>query len=202
MFKRRYELKVLIIDNHDSFVYNIEQYVGSLGAKPIVRKSTEVNLCYAKAINPDRIIVSPGPCSPSDRKYFGNSLEIISSLGKKLDTLGICLGHQGIAYAFGANIMRANKIMHGKVSKIYHDGKSIYNGVKNPFIAARYHSLIVDRDTLPECLIVTAKTEDGEIMGVRHTNYPIEGVQFHPESILTEVGIRIIKNFIDNGVKI
>lgn len=195
-------MKVLIIDNHDSFVYNIEQYVGSLGAKPFVKKSTEISLKYVENLMPDRIIISPGPCSPADKKYFGISLRIISSFGTTIDTLGICLGHQGIAYAFGARIIRSKNIMHGKASKIFHDGRSIYRSLENPIVAGRYHSLIVDGKTVPDELIVTSKTYENEIMGLRHKKYPIEGIQFHPESILTKNGITMIKNFIDRGVEI
>ncbi|MEM0287809.1 MAG: aminodeoxychorismate/anthranilate synthase component II [Nitrososphaerota archaeon] len=195
-------MRVLIVDNHDSFVHNIAQYVGSLGVEPIVKKSTEIDLDYAKSLDPERIIISPGPCAPDDVRYFGVSTELIKVLGRSIDTLGICLGHQGIAYAFGARVVRAKRIMHGKTSKIYHDGKSIYRGIKNPIVAARYHSLIVERETLPEELIVTAQTEEEEVMGIRHTFYPIEGLQFHPESIMTEQGMNIIENFLDNGVKV
>ncbi|MEM3185646.1 MAG: aminodeoxychorismate/anthranilate synthase component II [Conexivisphaerales archaeon] len=195
-------MRVLIVDNHDSFVHNIAQYVGSLGVEPIVKKSTEIDLDYAKSLDPERIIISPGPCAPDDVRYFGVSTELIKVLGRSIDTLGICLGHQGIAYAFGARVVRAKRIMHGKTSKIYHDGKSIYKGIKNPIVAARYHSLIVEKETLPEELIVTAQTEEEEVMGIRHTFYPIEGLQFHPESIMTEQGMNIIENFLDNGVKV
>ncbi|MEM0075500.1 MAG: aminodeoxychorismate/anthranilate synthase component II [Conexivisphaerales archaeon] len=195
-------MRVLIVDNHDSFVHNIAQYVGSLGVEPIVKKSTEIDLDYAKSLDPERIIISPGPCAPDDVRYFGVSTELIKVLGRSIDTLGICLGHQGIAYAFGARVVRAKRIMHGKTSKIYHDGKSIYKGIKNPIVAARYHSLIVEKETLPEELIVTAQTEEQEVMGIRHTFYPIEGLQFHPESIMTEQGMNIIENFLDNGVKV
>ncbi|MEM3267464.1 MAG: aminodeoxychorismate/anthranilate synthase component II [Conexivisphaerales archaeon] len=195
-------MRVLIVDNHDSFVHNIAQYVGSLGVEPIVKKSTEIDLDYAKSLDPERIIISPGPCAPDDVRYFGVSTELIKVLGRSIDTLGICLGHQGIAYAYGARVVRAKRIMHGKTSKIYHDGKSIYKGIKNPIVAARYHSLIVEKETLPEELIVTAQTEEEEVMGIRHTFYPIEGLQFHPESIMTEQGMNIIENFLDNGVKV
>jgi len=195
-------VKVLIVDNYDSFVYNLAQYVGELGGEPIVRRSGEITLEEAIKINPERIILSPGPSHPANRKYFGICLELLSSLSKYIPTLGVCLGHQGIIYAFGGRIIRAKRIMHGKTSLIAHDGLSIFRGVKNPFRATRYHSLVGDESTLPQCLKVTARSlDDGEIMGVRHTVYPIEGIQFHPESILTSEGKKIIKNFLDLGVK-
>jgi len=195
-------VRVLIVDNYDSFVYNLAQYVGEIGGEPIVYRSSEITLEEAIKIDPDRIILSPGPSHPANRKYFGICLELLSSLSKHIPTLGVCLGHQGIIYAFGGRIIRAKRIMHGKTSLIAHDGLSIFRGVENPFRATRYHSLVGDEDTLPRCLKVTARSlEDGEIMGVRHMVYPIEGIQFHPESILTSEGKKIIKNFLDLGVR-
>ncbi|MCX8171124.1 MAG: aminodeoxychorismate/anthranilate synthase component II [Candidatus Bathyarchaeota archaeon] len=195
-------MKVLIIDNYDSFVYNLVQYVGELGGEPIVYRNDEITLGRAAEINPERIIISPGPGNPADRKYFGVCSEILLTLSVRVPTLGVCLGHQGIIHVFSGRIIRAKRIMHGKTSLILHDGEGIFRGVKNPFRATRYHSLVGDRHSLPSCLKVTAKSlDDGEIMGVRHRFYPIEGVQFHPESILTYEGKKIIKNFLDWGVQ-
>ncbi|MEM1585990.1 MAG: aminodeoxychorismate/anthranilate synthase component II [Candidatus Bathyarchaeia archaeon] len=195
-------MRVLIIDNYDSFIYNLAQYVGELGGEPIVYRSNEITLKDAIKINPDRIILSPGPSHPANRKYFGVCLDLLISLSKRVPTLGVCLGHQGIIYAFGGRIIRAKRIMHGKTSLIAHDGLSIFMGVKNPFRATRYHSLVGDESTLPACLKVTARSlDDGEIMGVRHVVYPIEGVQFHPESILTSEGKLLLKNFLNHGVR-
>ena len=194
-------MNVLIIDNHDSFVYNLSQYVGTLGAKPFVYRSDAITVKKAREILPDRIIISPGPGHPRQRRYFGVSTELLKTLGVAIPTLGVCLGHQGIAYAFGAKLEPAEMLVHGKTSRIVHDGKSVFNGIENPLVAARYHSLTVDRSSVPPSLKVTALSlEDGEVMGVRHTEYPIEGVQFHPESIMTIQGYRMIKNFLDYGV--
>jgi anthranilate synthase component 2 len=191
-------MKVLIIDNYDSFVYNIAQYVGELGAKPIVYRNDQITVRRAVRLKPDRIIISPGPGTPEEPKYFGVCLQIIRSISRKIPTLGVCLGHQGIVWAFGGRIVRAKRVMHGKTSIIKHDGEGVFRGIKNPFQAARYHSLVVDGSTLPECFKITAVSlDDGEIMGVRHKLYPIESVQFHPESILTEQGKDILKNFLE-----
>lgn len=194
-------MRVLIVDNYDSFIYNLAQYVGELGGEPIVYRSDEITLKDAIKIEPDRIILSPGPSHPANRRYFGVCLELLTNLSKHVPTLGVCLGHQGIIYAFGGRIVRAKRIMHGKTSLILHDGLSIYRGVENPFKATRYHSLVGDKSALPPCLKVTARSlDDDEIMGVRHKIYPIEGVQFHPESILTSEGKKIIRNFLEWGV--
>jgi len=191
-------LKVLIIDNYDSFVYNLAQYVGELGAEPLVYRNNQITLKKAVKLNPDRIIISPGPGSPSQPRYFGVCPQIIRHLSPKVPTLGVCLGHQGIIWVFGGKIVRAGRIMHGKASLIQHDGKGVFKGVENPLQAARYHSLVAEKASLPRCLTVTAfSLDDGEIMGVRHVEYPIEGLQFHPESILTHCGKQIIKNFLD-----
>jgi anthranilate synthase component 2 len=191
-------LKVLIIDNYDSFVYNLAQYVGELGAEPLVYRNNKITLRRAVRLNPDRIIISPGPGDPSQPRYFGVCPQIIKHLSPKIPTLGVCLGHQGIVWVFGGRIVRASRIMHGKTSLIRHDGKGIFKDVENPLQAARYHSLVAEKASLPKCLIVTAfSLDDGEIMGVRHMEYPIEGLQFHPESILTYCGKQIIKNFLD-----
>ncbi|MBS7658303.1 MAG: aminodeoxychorismate/anthranilate synthase component II [Candidatus Bathyarchaeia archaeon] len=191
-------MKVLIIDNYDSFVYNLYQYVGELGGKPIVLRNNKASLSKVKKIKPDKIIISAGPGTPEDKKYFGFCLEILRRISPKISTLGICLGHQGIITAFGGEIVQAKRLMHGKTSLIIHDGKGIFKGIKNPLLATRYHSLVGRRKDLPKCLIITAESiDDKEIMGVRHKEYSIEGVQFHPESILTLEGKHLIKNFLD-----
>lgn len=190
-------MRVLIIDNYDSFVYNLLQYIGELGAKPTLYRNDEITLEKAMKLRPDRIIISPGPGTPENKRYFGVCSEILREMSCEIPTLGVCLGHQGIIHAFGGRIIRAKRLMHGKTSLIRHDGKGIFTGLENPLEATRYHSLVGDRSSLPSCLKITAESiEDGEIMGVRHLHYPIEGVQFHPESILTRSGKRIIKNFL------
>lgn len=195
-------MKVLVIDNYDSFVYNLVQYLGELGAKPIVYRNDELTLEKALRLKPDRIVISPGPGTPELNRYFGVCSLIIKHISPKTPTLGVCLGHQGIVHVFGGKIVRAKRLMHGKTSLIRHDGEGVFRGVKNPIRATRYHSLIADASTLPECLKVTATSlDDGEVMGVRHIYYPIEGVQFHPESILTEDGKRILENFLYGGEK-
>ena len=190
-------MKVLILDNYDSFVYNLAQYVGFLGAEPMVYRSDAVSLNLVRRIAPDRIIISPGPGTPWSR-YFGVCDSIISELGRDTPILGVCLGHQGIVHLYGGRIVKAKRLMHGKVSMISHNGKGVFKGVPNPFEAARYHSLAADRSSIPLCLEVSATSmDDGEVMAVRHLKYPITGVQFHPESILTDSGMKILKNFID-----
>jgi len=191
-------LKVLVIDNYDSFVYNLVQYIGELGAEVIVYRNDLVNLEQVKKLKPERIVISPGPGTPEDERYFGVCTAILQDVSRKVPTLGVCLGHQGIIYAFGGKIVSAKKLMHGKTCVIKHDGKGIFNGVRNPFTATRYHSLAGDTQAIPSCLKVTAVSiDDGEIMGVRHAEYPIEGVQFHPESILCEDGKLVVKNFLE-----
>jgi anthranilate synthase component 2 len=191
-------LKVLVIDNYDSFVYILVQYVGELEGETIVHRNDQINLNQAMKISPDRIIISPGPGTPEETQYFGVCSQILKHMSCKIPTLGVCLGHQGIIYTFGGTIVRAKRLMHGKTSLIKHDGEGIFKGVKNPFQATRYHSLVGDRKSIPSCLKITADSlDDGEIMGVRHVAYPIQGVQFHPESILTEDGKLIIKNFLE-----
>ncbi len=193
-------LKVLVIDNYDSFVYNLVQYVGELGAEPIVYRNDEITLEKAARINPDRIIISPGPGTPEDRRYFGVCSDILLSISRRVPTLGVCLGHQGIISTFGGKIARAKRLMHGKTSMIKHDGDGVFRGVRNPLHATRYHSLVGDKERIPPCLKVTAESlDDGEIMGIRHVKYPIEGIQFHPESILTTDGKKIIRNFLGSG---
>ncbi|HEX4919246.1 MAG TPA: aminodeoxychorismate/anthranilate synthase component II [Candidatus Bathyarchaeia archaeon] len=190
-------MRVLVVDNYDSFVYNLAQCVGSHTQDVIVKRNDQVSLEDVRKLAPDRIIISPGPGNPSDPRYFGISLDIIRQLSRTTPTLGVCLGHQGIVHAFGGKIIHAKKLRHGKTSPIRHDGKGIFDQVKNPFSATRYHSLIAEEKSLPGELEVTARSlDDHEIMGVRHRKFPIEGVQFHPESILTTVGQNIISNFL------
>ena len=188
-------MRVVVIDNIDSFVYNLVQYVGELGAEPIVF-TNRASIQDIKGAKPDRILISPGPKTPREA---GVSVETIKKLGTKIPILGVCLGHQAIGHAFGGRIVQAKRLMHGKISKINHDASALYKGVPNPFEATRYHSLVVDRATLPNILKVTAMTadDDQEIMGLEHKKYPIFGVQFHPESILTLYGKNIIKNFLE-----
>ena len=187
---------ILVIDNYDSFVYNIVQYVGKLGSRPLVYRNDEITLKEALKLDPDGVIISPGPGDPRDPRFFGVCSDVIREIGKYRPVLGVCLGHQGIVHVFGGEIGRAGRVMHGKTSLIEHIGEGVFEGVKNPFRATRYHSLVA-RKSLPEQLVVTAfSLDDQEVMGVRHRKYPIEGVQFHPESIMTEEGIKILKNFL------
>lgn len=190
-------MRVLVIDNYDSFVYNLVQYVGDFGGTPLVYRNNEVTAHEAKALDPDRIILSPGPGNPTKARFFGVCSEILKGMSRTTPTLGVCLGHQGIVAAFGGRIIAAQHLMHGKTSLIRHCASGLYSGIENPFVATRYHSLVADRASLPSCLEITAEScDDGEIMGVRHEAYPIEGVQFHPESIMTSVGRRLINNFL------
>lgn len=190
-------MKVLIIDNYDSFVYNLAQYVGELGGEPLVYRNDQLTLKKALRLKPDRIIISPGPGTPSQPRYFGVCPEIIRHLSQ-VPIFGVCLGHQGIIWSFGGRIVRAGRIMHGKTSFIWHDGRGVFKGIENTIQVTRYHSLVAERASLPRCLVVTAVSlDDGEIMGVRHVEYPIEGVQFHPESILTRCGKQMVKNFLE-----
>ena len=194
-------MRVLIIDNYDSFVYNLAQYVGELGGDPRVFRNDRITVGRASRLKPDRIIISPGPGNPEDGGYFGVCTNILLKLSHTVPTLGVCLGHQGIGSTFGAKIKRASNIKHGKTSWISHDGRGVLKGMANPFEATRYHSLVVDRRTLPAKLNVTANSlDDNEIMGIRHSDFPIEGVKFHPESIITHEGKKIVKNFLDDGV--
>jgi anthranilate synthase component 2 len=191
-------MKVLVIDNYDSFVYNLVQYIGEQGGDPIVFRNDQITLEKALEIKPERIVISPGPGDPQNPRYFGVCSKILKKMSKKIPTLGVCLGHQGIISTYGGQVVRAGKVVHGKPSPIKHDGRMLYKGVENPLEATRYHSLVGKKDTMPQCLEVTAiALDDGEIMGVRHKEYPIEGVQFHPESILTTPGKRIIANFME-----
>jgi anthranilate synthase component 2 len=190
-------VNVLIIDNYDSFVYNLAQYVGELGGTPLVYRNDELTLEEAKALDPDRIILSPGPGIPTNPRFFGVCPAILTGLSPTTSTLGVCLGHQGIVAVFGGRITTAQRVMHGKTSHIRHCGSGLFDGIKNPFVATRYHSLVADRASLPSCLKITAEScDDREIMGVRHDTYPIEGVQFHPESVMTADGKRVISNFL------
>ena len=192
-------MKELVIDNYDSFVYNLVQYIGELGAETVVYRNDQISLIEVAKIMPDRIVISPGPGNPGDEKYFGVCTKILQTLSPVIPTLGVCLGHQGIIYAFGGKIIHAKKLMHGKTCTIKHNQKGIFKGVRNPFNATRYHSLAGERKSIPDCLEITAESvEDGEIMAIRHKQYPIYGVQFHPESILCEDGKLIIKNFLED----
>ncbi len=192
-------MRVLIMDNYDSFVYNLAQYAGEIADEVLVKRNDTVGLSDVRRLNPDRIIISPGPGNPTDRRYFGSCNDILRNLSLGVPTLGVCLGHQGIVSAFGGRIVRAKKLRHGKTSPIKHDGKGVFQGIENPFEATRYHSLVAERRTLPRSLEVTAESlDDHEIMGVRHRQFPIEGVQFHPESILTSPGRRMIENFLED----
>ena len=189
---------MLIVDNYDSFVYNLAQYVGEQGAETMVCRNDKVTLKEAMALKPDRIVLSPGPGTPEDERCFGVCKQILLQLSCKVPTLGVCLGHQGIVSTFGGRVVRAKLLMHGKTSQIKHDGKGLFRGVKNPFTATRYHSLVGERNSIPDCLEVAAvSADDGEVMSVRHVEFPIEGVQFHPESVLCEDGKLIIKNFLE-----
>ncbi len=191
-------MKILVIDNYDSFVYNIAQILGELGAEPIVVRNNQITLEDIKAMNPDGIVISPGPGHPADRRYFGMCTDVITELGPKTPILGVCLGHQGIVHAFGGKVINAKKVRHGKTSTIQFTGEDrLFESVANPFKATRYHSLVADQNEIPGCLEITARAlDDGEIMGIRHKKYPIEGVQFHPESVLTSEGRRILSNFL------
>ena len=184
---------ILMIDNYDSFTYNLVQYLGELGQVLKVYRNDQITADEVERLGPERIVISPGPCSPLEA---GVSNEIIRRFAGRVPLLGVCLGHQCIGYVFGGEVVRAPRLMHGKTSMIYHDGKTIYRGLPNPFEATRYHSLIVRRETLPSCLEITAETDRGEIMGLRHKEYPVEGVQFHPESILTQCGKDLLRNFL------
>ena len=188
------DFMILIIDNYDSFTYNLVQYLGELKAKVQVYRNDALTIARIRKMKPEKIVISPGPGRPEDA---GISIDLIKQLGPKIPILGVCLGHQGIGFAFGGRIINAKRLMHGKTSMIKHNGQEIFKGLPNPFEATRYHSLVIDPKHIPECLIVTAtSTDDGEIMGVRHKIYPIYGVQFHPESILTKQGMNILKNFL------
>lgn len=184
---------ILVIDNYDSFTYNLVQYLGELGEKIKVFRNDEISLAELKKMKPEKIIISPGPGAPESA---GICNEVIKTFAGKIPILGVCLGHQCIGYSFGGEIIRASRLMHGKTSPIYHDGKTIFKNISNPFIATRYHSLIIKKSSLPNCLKISAWTKEGEIMGVRHKKFKVEGVQFHPESILTDEGKKLLSNFL------
>jgi anthranilate synthase/aminodeoxychorismate synthase-like glutamine amidotransferase len=184
---------LLMIDNYDSFTYNLVQYLGEIGEDIKVFRNDKITIHEIERLNPERIVISPGPCTP---KEAGISVELIKHFSGKIPILGVCLGHQSIGAAFGGDIIRAPRLMHGKTSLINHDGRTVFEGLPNPFEATRYHSLVIKKETLPDCLEITAWTDIGEIMGVRHKEFIIEGVQFHPESILTKVGKELLRNFL------
>ena len=184
---------LLVIDNYDSFTYNLVQYLGEMQVEMRIYRNDQVSVEQVRALKPERILISPGPCSPRES---GLSNEIIRTFGPRIPTFGVCLGHQCIGHVFGGNVIVNYRMMHGKTSPIKHNGKDLFEGMPNPFAATRYHSLVIERGSLPECLELTAETEEGEIMGVRHKQFPIWGVQFHPESILTENGRQILRNFL------
>jgi para-aminobenzoate synthetase component II len=185
---------ILMIDNYDSFTFNLVQYLGELGQELVVKRNDQITIKEIEELNPSFLMISPGPCSPNEA---GISMEAIKAFAGKLPIFGVCLGHQSIAQVFGGDVVRAERLMHGKTSNMFHDNKTIFHGLEQPFIATRYHSLIVKKETLPDCLEVSAWTEEGEIMGLRHKSLPIEGVQFHPESIMTTSGKQLLKNFIE-----
>jgi anthranilate synthase component II len=184
---------ILLIDNYDSFTFNLAQYLGELGAPPVVRRNDEVSIEEIERMQPQRIVISPGPGRPEDA---GVTVETIRKLGSRIPVLGVCLGHQGIGLAFGASVVRAGELMHGKVSAVHHDGRGVFKGVSQPFTAGRYHSLVV-AEPVPDQLEISARTEDGTIMGLRHRTAPIHGVQFHPESVLTPEGRKLLRNFLE-----
>jgi anthranilate synthase/aminodeoxychorismate synthase-like glutamine amidotransferase len=185
---------ILMIDNYDSFTYNLVQYLGQLNQVVEVYRNDKITLQDIRNLAPDAIFLSPGPCTP---KEAGITVDVIREFHKSTPIMGVCLGHQAIGYAFGAIIVRASRLMHGKTSSIINDGKTIFKGLPNPLVAGRYHSLLIEEASLPPCLMISARTEEGEIMGVRHKEYAVEGIQFHPESILTPQGKRILRNFLD-----
>ena len=187
---------LLMIDNYDSFTYNLVQYLAEIGQEVEVVRNDKISIKEIKKLNPQYIVISPGPCTPNEA---GISLDLIESFKGKIPILGVCLGHQSIGQAFGGKIIHAQTIMHGKTSKISHNNKGVFRGIKNPFIATRYHSLVIEKQTLPNCFDITAWTDDNEIMGIKHKELAIEGVQFHPESILSEHGHDLLKNFLDQN---
>ena len=184
---------IAMIDNYDSFTYNLVQYLGELGADVRVWRNDEISVDALERAAPERIVLSPGPCTPNEA---GITLELLERLAGKVPILGVCLGHQAIGQAFGGKVVRATQVMHGKVSRIRHDGQGVFCGIPDDFVATRYHSLVIERSSLPDCLALTAQAEDGEIMGVRHKSLAVEGVQFHPEAMLTEHGHRLLENFL------
>jgi anthranilate synthase/aminodeoxychorismate synthase-like glutamine amidotransferase len=192
-------MRTLVVDNFDSFTYNLVQYLGELGAGPEVHRNDAISAKEAEAMQPDAIVISPGPGNPADPRYFGVCADLLTGLSRTTPTLGVCLGLQGFAHVYGGKVVHAPRVVHGKSSLVEHDGKGVLAGVPSPFRAARYHSLVVDRASLPREIEVSAWTQEGEVMGARHTRYPIEGVQFHPESILTDHGMQIVRNFVQGA---
>ena len=187
---------ILMIDNYDSFTYNLVQYMGELGADIRVERNDRISIDEIESLAPEKIVISPGPCTPAKA---GISVEVIKYFSGKVPVLGVCLGHQSVGAAFGGEIIKAGKLMHGKTSEVRHDGKTLFKDLPNPFTATRYHSLVLNRKTLPDCFEITAESDDNEIMGIRHKGLPVEGVQFHPESILTPNGKDLLKNFIESS---
>jgi anthranilate synthase component 2 len=187
---------IVVIDNYDSFTYNLVQYLGELGAEVRVFRNDEISAAEVEALRPSHVVLSPGPCTPDEA---GVTLPLIGRLAGATPILGVCLGHQAIGQAFGGKVVRAKQVMHGKVSRVRHDGLGIFSQIRNDFLATRYHSLVVERETLPRELEITAQSDDGEIMGLRHRSLPVEGVQFHPEALLTEHGHKMLQNFIAGG---
>ncbi len=187
---------ILMIDNYDSFTYNLVQYMGELGADIRVKRNDQISISEIESLNPKKIVISPGPCTPDKA---GVSVAVIQHFAGKVPLLGVCLGHQSVGAAFGGEIIKAGKLMHGKTSEVRHDGKTLFKDIPNPFTATRYHSLVLSRKTLPDCFEISAESDDNEIMGIRHKELPVEGVQFHPESILTPNGKDLLKNFIENS---
>ncbi len=187
---------IFMLDNYDSFTYNLVQYLGELGAQVEVRRNDEVTVADVAALQPSHIVLSPGPCTPNEA---GITLGLIERFAGEVPILGVCLGHQAIGQAFGGKVVRAGQVMHGKTSRVRHDGRGVFATVPDDFVATRYHSLVVEKATLPDCLEATASAEDGEIMGLRHRTLPVEGVQFHPEAMLTEHGHRMLQNFIEGS---
>jgi anthranilate synthase/aminodeoxychorismate synthase-like glutamine amidotransferase len=185
---------IFMLDNYDSFTYNLVQYLGELGAEVTVRRNDEITVDKVESLRPSHVVISPGPCTPNDA---GITLALIERLAGKVPLLGVCLGHQAIGQAFGGKVVRARHVMHGKTSQVRHDGQGVFRGIGENFVATRYHSLVVERASLPDCLEATAHSEDGEIMGLRHRTLPVEGVQFHPEALLTQHGHKMLQNFIE-----
>jgi len=189
---------ILMIDNYDSFTYNLVQYLGQLDQTVAVYRNDEITVDEIRNLAPEAIFLSPGPCTP---KEAGITVDVVRQFHKSIPIMGVCLGHQAIGYAFGGNVVRASRLMHGQTSPIINDGRTIFKGLPSPFIAGRYHSLLIEEASLPACLMISASTQEGEIMGVRHQEYPVEGIQFHPESILTPQGKRILRNFLELIIK-
>lgn len=190
---------ILMVDNYDSFTYNLVQYFGALGQQINVVRNDAMTIADIERLAPSMIVISPGPCTPNEA---GMSLAIIEHFAGRIPILGVCLGHQAIAQVFGGNVVRAERLMHGKTSEVFHTNEGVHRDMPNPYVATRYHSLIVERETLPDCLEITAETAIGEIMGIRHQQFAVEGVQFHPESMMTEKGLQLLQNFIDTYVEV